>query len=239
MVESFERIRSTRPIRKGKNKVSPMKFKAILFDLDGTLIDSLTDIANACNNALRTVGRPQHPISAYRYMVGQGLERLMIDALGKDHLHLIPECSRLHMEFYQRDLQKHTVAYPHIPEMLDALTQKGATLAILSNKPHPAMEALVAQQLGKWKFARVYGHREGWPVKPDPQSAIEITQELGIPKDQWLYVGDTRVDMLTGAGAGMFPVGVLWGFRDEPELRDSGAKAIIKHPKELLPLLDG
>jgi phosphoglycolate phosphatase len=214
-----------------------MKFKAVLFDLDGTLIDSLTDIANACNNALQSVGRPAHPVNAYRYMVGQGLEKLMVDALGPDHQHLIPQCSIKHMEFYQKDLQKHTIPYPGIEKMLDALTARNVTLAILSNKPHAAMDEIVSKQLGNWKFARVYGHREGWQVKPDPGAAVEITRELDIPASQWLYVGDTRVDMLTGAGAGMLPVGVLWGFRDEPELRASGAKAIIKEPMELLGLL--
>jgi phosphoglycolate phosphatase len=214
-----------------------MKFKAAMFDLDGTLIDSLTDIANAANKSLEEVGRPGYPVNDYRYMVGQGLHQLMVDALGPDHQHLVEKCCELHKKHYGKDTETFTRPYPRIPEMLDGLTARGVTLTILSNKPQFAAEKLIKSQLGRWNFARGYGHRDGHPVKPDPASALEIIRELGIPREEWLYVGDTRVDMLTGVSAGMYTVGVLWGFRDEPELREAGAHAIISDPMQLLELL--
>lgn len=212
--------------------------RAVMFDLDGTLADTLRDIADAANWALATLGRPPRPLADYRYLAGQGVDHLIAEALGPSHHHLHADARRLYLDRYDAHKYDHTGPFPGMPELLDALTDQGVVLAVVSNKPHDATRQVVADLFGRWPFAAVYGARPGVPLKPDPAAALAICDELRLPPSEWLYVGDTRADMLTGRAAGMTTVGVLWGFRDEPELRDSGAHAIIRRPDELLPLLD-
>jgi phosphoglycolate phosphatase len=214
-----------------------MKYQAIMFDLDGTLADTLADIAAAANHALSEMGRPIHDVRRYRYLAGQGLEPLMVEALGPEHQHLVSRGAELFKAYYLEHSLDFTRPYDGVPELLDELHARKLTLAVLSNKPHVAAVQLVKDVFGRWTFDIVQGHQPPAALKPDPASAIAVAQKLDIAPEQWLYVGDTRVDMLTGSGAGFFPVGVLWGFRDESELRESGARAIIKHPMELLKLL--
>jgi len=217
--------------------LSAMPHRAVIFDLDGTLADTLVDIAGAANHALAELGVPTHPVPRFRYLAGQGLEWLMTEALGPARRDLVPRGMELFRAYYALHSEDHTAPYAGVPELLDELTRRRVPLAVLSNKPHPATQAVVAKLFARWRFDAVIGHREGHPLKPDPASAIEIANSLNIPPAEWLYIGDTRVDMLTATGAGMFPVGVLWGFREEPELRESGAKAIIRHPSEIPGLL--
>lgn len=215
-----------------------MSYHAVLFDLDGTLADTLQDIANAANHALEQLGRVRIDVERFRYLAGQGLEHLMRHALSPNDQSLVPRGMELFREYYALHSEDHTAPYNGIPGLLNELTRREVTLAILSNKPHEATQAVVSRIFGKWKFAAVVGARPHVPLKPDPAAAIEIATELAIPPGDWLYVGDTMVDMKTAVGAGMFPVGVLWGFREETELRANGAKAIIAQPEELLKLLD-
>lgn len=212
--------------------------RAVMFDLDGTLADTLEAIADAANHALRQFGRPTHPADAYRYLAGQGLTWLMEHALGPEHLHLVEPAMELHREHYRQHADRTTRAYDGVPAMAAALVARGLTLAVLSNKPHEAVQPCVHHILPDVPFAAMQGVQLNGPLKPDPAGALAIAERLGIEPRDWLYVGDTRVDMLTGSAAGMFTVGVTWGFRDEAELRDSGAQAIIHHPAELLALID-
>lgn len=213
-----------------------MPYRAALFDLDGTLLDTLTDLANAANHALAAVGRPPHPRDDYRTLVGQGIRQLFLDALGPDHGHLVDDAITAQMTYYEDHRFDTTRPYPGVEAMLTALTQRGVVLGILSNKPDDATRAVVQRYFPGHPWAYLRGHRTGTAPKPDPHGAIDASQALGIPADRWLYVGDTAVDMQTSNAAGMYTVGVAWGFRSVEELRDNGADAIVHEPAELLSL---
>jgi phosphoglycolate phosphatase len=213
------------------------RFDAVLFDLDGTLADTLQDIANAANFALGRLGHAPIETPRFRYLAGQGLKNLMIAALGPAHQHQVEEAMGYFRGFYADHFIDNTRPFAGMADVLDELVRRGLPMAVLSNKPHPATMLVMEKVFGRWRFASVVGHKPEAPLKPDPTSAFAIAARLNVPAERWLYVGDTRVDMETAVNAGMFPVGVLWGFRDEPELRASGAKVIITEPRELLDLL--
>ena len=210
-----------------------------MFDLDGTLADTLEDIAIAANHALAKLGHQPIETPRYRYLAGQGLHSLMIAALGPDHADQVDEGMNLFRAWYADHFIDHTRPFDGMSEVLDEIVRRKLPMAVLSNKPHPATLLVMEKVFLRWPFAAIIGHRAEKPLKPDPASAIEIATTLNIPPARWMYVGDTRVDMETAVNAGMYPVAVLWGFRDEAELRESGAKAIVKHPGELLALLEG
>jgi phosphoglycolate phosphatase len=212
-------------------------YDAVMFDLDGTLADTLSAIAHAGNHALACFGREPIDRVAYRYLAGQGLAWLITEAFGTDDDATVRQGMKDFRDYYDRHANAQTQPYDGIMPLLGALRAADIRMAVLSNKPHDATQTCVAAVLGGEWFERVVGHRPGFDLKPDPASALEIAAEMGIAPDRWLYVGDTRVDMLTARAAGMCAVGVLWGFRDEPELRDSGADHILEHPAQLLDLL--
>ena len=205
-----------------------------MFDLDGTLADTLADIAAAANHALGQLGHEPIELPRYRYLAGQGLERLITDSLGPEHAGQIDEGMKLFRAFYAEHGMDQTKPYDGVPELLDELVRRKVPLSVLSNKPHPATQTVMEKVFGRWTFDVIFGHRPGAPLKPDPASALEIAQMLKVEPQHWLYVGDTKVDMETATAAGMFAVGVTWGFRDEPELVASGARVIIHEPLELL-----
>jgi len=213
------------------------RFDAVLFDLDGTLADTLQDIANSANFALGKLGHPAIETARFRYLAGQGLKNLMIAALGEAHQHQVEEGIGYFRGHYAEHFIDNTKPFDGMADVLDEITRRLLPMAVLSNKPHPATLLVMEKVFSRWPFAAVAGHRPEFPLKPDPTSAIAMAAELNVPAERWMYVGDTRVDMETAVNAGMYPVGVLWGFRDEPELRDSGAKVIIREPRELLGLL--
>lgn len=216
-----------------------MNCKAVLFDLDGTLLDTLEDIADSTNNALSCLHFPQHQVEAYKYFIGDGREALAIRALPETHRDratadkLIAKMG----EEYARCWSNNTHSYEGVPELLDALAARGINLAVLSNKPHDFTELMVARLLGNWQFQIVAGASPNVPKKPSPAVAIDIAQRLGLQPGQFLYVGDSDVDMKTAVSAGMFPVGALWGFRTADELLAGGAKALIEKPADLLKYL--
>ena len=216
------------------------KFKAVIFDLDGTLLDTLKDLAQSMNRVLDRNGLPLHPEDRYRYFVGDGASTLVRRAVPEEVRKDEEALERLHKQFLQ-DYAKHwdsnTRLYPGISGMLDQLSSKDLKLAVLSNKPHEFTKLCVDRFLDKWNFDLVLGDRPGIPRKPDPASAIEIAETFGVAPKSCLYLGDTSIDMTTATRARMFPVGVLWGFRDRQELEDSGAKAIVAKPQEVLELL--
>lgn len=216
-----------------------MKFKAVVFDLDGTLLDTLDDIADSMNSVLSRHGHPIHDVDPYRYFVGDGFRNLVLRALPENMRSgpYIDDCYLEVREEYSKRWNNKTKAYPGISEMLDALSSKGLTLSVLSNKSDDFSKLMISQLLHGWTFYPVFGERSGIPKKPDPAGAIEIAQILGVKPEECLYLGDTGVDMITASSAGMFAVGVLWGFRKADELLANGANVLIKKPAEVLELL--
>ena len=212
-------------------------FRAVLFDLDGTLADTLADLANATNWALTQLGCPTHPLDSYRYKVGDGARQLCAQALPLDKQSLTDKAVRLMRRHYEAHDFDRTRLYPGIPELVSALTAQGCTMAVLSNKPDDSTKRMIAHYFSPSPFAVVRGQLPDVPLKPNPTAALQIAEELAIQPAQWLYLGDTNTDMRTALAAGMMPVGVLWGFRDREELVESGAKHIVARPEEVLTLL--
>ena len=216
-----------------------MRYKAILFDLDGTLLDTLEDLATAANRALGTLGLPAHPTDAYRVFVGDGL-RTLAERILPGEQRSAAQVDALVAAFereYSRTWNERTAPYAGVPEMLDRLTGDGYRMSVLSNKPDAFTRLCVEQLLPHWTFAPLYGQRPGVPKKPDPAAALAIAAELDLDPAEVLYLGDTATDMHTARAAGMAAVGVLWGFRSADELHAAGARHLITHPGELAPLL--
>lgn len=216
-----------------------MNYKAVLFDLDGTLLDTLQDIADSVNKALSHFGFPQHELEAYKYLVGDGREALALRAL-PEHCRNAGAVAELVARIggeYAEHWADNTYPYEGVPEMLDSLTTRGINMAILSNKPHDFTEVTVSRFLPHWRFLIVMGAVPSVPRKPDPSAALEITRRLNVQPSEFLFVGDSDVDMKTATAAGMYAVGALWGFRTADELVASGAKVLIENPTRLLELL--
>ena len=211
--------------------------RAVLFDLDGTLADSLADLANATNWALAQLGCPTHPAESYRYFVGDGARELCVRALPADKQNLVDETLRLMRERYDAHCFDMTNLYAGIPELISALVERHFSLAVLSNKPDVFTKRVIARYFNPSPFTVVRGQLPNVPLKPDPTAARQIAQELGVPPAQWLYLGDTNTDMRTARAAGLHAVGVLWGFRYRQELVESGAEHIVTRPQEVLALL--
>jgi len=218
---------------------SDMKFKAVLFDLDGTLLDTINDLADSMNSVLERHGFPTHGVDEYKYFVGDGIDLLVRRALPvscKDEF-LIAGCVAAMKEEYSSRWADSTRPYDGITELLDALNASGVSLSILSNKPHESTMIVVSRMLANWKFEMVIGAMDGVPKKPNPASAISIAERLGIAPGDFLYLGDTHTDMKTAVLAGMFPAGALWGFRTAGELVEAGARILVTHPVDLLPFI--
>lgn len=213
--------------------------RAVIFDLDGTLLDTLEDIGRAANRVLSAHGFPEHPLESYKYYVGDGAAVLFQRALpaGLGQGDVLGRCLEEFREDYGRTWNIATVPYPGIPELLDELAGRGVRMSVLSNKPHAITEACVRGYLSAWSFEVVLGHREGEPKKPDPSGALSIAAHAGLPPGEFLYLGDTGTDMETARRAGMHPVGALWGFRTAEELQAHGAEYTLRQPQELIDLL--
>lgn len=211
-------------------------FRAAIFDLDGTLVDSLADIGVAMNRALAELSLPTHPPEAYAGFVGAGVQVLAERALPADEQGRLDEAVAAFRRHYEKALVVHTHPYPGVVALLEALTHQGVPIAVLSNKYEEATQAVVRALLATIPFSDVRGHRVGVPKKPDPSAALAIAHGLDVPPADCVFVGDTGIDMATARAAGMIPVGVRWGFRDDDELRRHGARALIDAPAELLTL---
>jgi phosphoglycolate phosphatase len=217
-----------------------MKFLAAIFDLDGTLLDTLADIADAMNAALDKMGFPGQETNSYKYLTGDGVRALAERSLpesARDEATVATCIRELRIEYAGR-WGKKTRPYPGIPEFLSAIAQRKVRMNILSNKLDEFTKRAAEDFLSGFEFDFVIGARPDLPQKPDPSGALLIAGHLGIEPARFLFLGDTGVDMLTAARAGMFPVGALWGFRDEKELRENGAEAVIRSPGELLEFFD-
>ncbi len=217
-----------------------MEYKAVIFDMDGTLLDTLADLADAMNRTLADRGFPTHPVASFRYFVGNGAAMIVTRTLPPEKRNdnkLISECLKVFLEEYHRNWNRKTRIYDGVPELLDVLTEKGIPMAVFTNKPQEFAELCIQEFLSRWRFEAVFGQREGHPIKPDPTVPREIAGSLGISPQECLYLGDSGTDMKTAVNARMLPVGALWGFRPENELRESGAVQIISRPMELPNLL--
>jgi phosphoglycolate phosphatase len=210
-----------------------------MFDLDGTLLDTVDDLASAANTVLDDFGYPTHPTEAYCRFLGDGVYVLFERALpegeatGETIERIVPAMKKVYAERWQEN----TRLYPGIAGLLDELADRGLALTICSNKPDAFARRMVDALLGDWQWQAVLGQREGVPIKPDPAGPMEIVTDLGIKPSQVLYVGDTNTDMLTAQNCGFYGVGCEWGWRDRLELEEAGADAVIAAPAELLHLL--
>ena len=216
-----------------------MNYKAVIFDLDGTLLNSLEDIADSANKVLENHDLPTHKPDDYRMFVGSGISELMTRALPEEkrNTESIDDYVKEYRQEYTRNWNKKTKPYMGIAEMLDKLVSRHIKIAVLSNKLHAFTKQCVDELLPNWKFDIVVGFQNEIPPKPDPTGALQIAEQLNLSPSQILYVGDSDIDMKTGVAAGMHTVGVLWGFRTKDELQKNGAKTLIEKPKEILNLL--
>jgi phosphoglycolate phosphatase len=208
--------------------------KAVIFDLDGTLVNSIYDLAASGNYALEKVGLAPFDIERYNYFVGNGIP-LLIERMTNAHNRpdLYDEVYKHFEEYYAQHYADKTKAYDGIKDLLATLKQKGIKLGVVSNKAHKFTLVVVEKVFGKDYFNKVFGNRDGVPTKPHPDAVLEILDIFNVDKKDCLYVGDTGVDMQTGKNAGLKTIGVTWGFRPKQELIDNDACVIVDHPKEI------
>lgn len=216
-----------------------MRHRAVIFDFDGTLMDTVGDLADCMNAVLGEFGFPRHPVEPYNYFVGRGMVNLARAAAPEN----TPEETLVRMaarmgEIYGENWAHKTRVYPGIMDMLSALKARGLRLAILSNKPDAFTKDMTRHFFPEGIFDFVMGATKGIPIKPDPAGAFLAAEKLGFAPAEIAYLGDTDTDMQTGRAAGMFTVGVTWGFRPLAELVESGAEATIDAPAELADVLE-
>lgn len=214
--------------------------KALIFDLDGTLLDSLPDIAAATNAVLADNQLPTHPLQDYNYFVGNGRRELIYKAV-PEHIRSDAErFSQLLAEYdarYLNQWQKSTKPFPGIPAMLTMLQSLKLKLGILSNKPDTFTQTMVQELLSDWQFDAVSGAIESIPHKPDPTSANKMLQDLKTTASETFFIGDTSIDIQTALRCNITPIGVLWGFRTRSELESAGAAHIVNTPGEIVDLV--
>lgn len=214
--------------------------KLCIFDLDGTLLDTVKTIAYYGNYALEKNGLPTAPIKEYNYFAGYGIKNLIINMLKYSNSYNEDNFNKVFNDYstkYDNDVVGITTIFDGLKEVLDKLKNRGIILTVISNKPDFATKKVIESLYGKDYFSFVSGQKEGIPLKPNPTSVLTLINDLGISKDDCVYIGDTMVDMQTGTNAGIKSIGVTWGFRDEKELTDNGATFIVNTPKELFDLI--
>ncbi|MDE5913552.1 MAG: HAD family hydrolase [Muribaculaceae bacterium] len=211
----------------------------VIFDLDGTLLNTIEDLAHAANHALRTCGYPTHDLSSYPFYVGNGVGRLLERVLPHDARtpENVTRMRQIFQQYYDRHLCDHTAPYPGITELLDQLHGQGIRLAVASNKYQEATSRLVAHYFRHTPFCAIHGMRPEIPAKPDPTIVFNILASNPTPKEDVLYVGDSGVDMETARRACVESAGVSWGFRPVSELRQFYAEHIVSKPEELLSII--
>ena len=217
-----------------------MSIRGVVFDLDGTLLNSLADIANAANAVLGEIDQPTHGVASYRRFVGGGVRVLFRRALsdGESSDALLDHCVELFKPQYEQTWHVESRLYDGIRQLLDELVDRGYLLGVLSNKPHEFTAKCVDHFLSDYPFDFVLGQQANVPPKPDPTGIRQIARQMNVSTEELAYIGDSDVDMQTGRTVGALTVGVAWGFRDVIELVRAGADAIIERPQDLMPHLD-
>lgn len=218
----------------------PKKYRGAIFDLDGTLLNTIDDLADSVNESLAALGHPTHTVAAIQQMVGNGFRNLLTRALPEDHRSdaEIDGAVRLFDEAYSRNYLKKTAPYEGILALVAVLDARGIGLGVNSNKRDDYTKDLIAKWFPHVSFAGVYGEREteGIPKKPHPAAALAIARDMGLTPEEVLFVGDSRPDIRTGHNAGMDCAGVTWGFRTPEDLEENGADYLIDTAEELLTL---
>ena len=219
--------------KKSKKGSNLLKFKGVIFDLDGTLANTLSDLANAVNYGLSKLGVEIPKLDEYKIFVGDGTDKMIERALKQN---ATPEniafVKKYYLEHYGKHFVDTTYAYSGMPELIQKLKEKGVTVAVVTNKIDSMAETVVQKLYGK-SFDLIYGQRDGVPAKPDPTLTLMALKELNLNPNECAFVGDSSNDVLTGVNAGLYPVGVLWGFRTKEELLSNGAKALANTAEEL------
>lgn len=211
--------------------------KTVIFDLDGTLLDSIEDIASSMNKVLESLQLPTHKIEDYKHFVGGGVDILVENALNNQSKEIKDEVIKRFKIEYDGKLHSKTLPYDGIYELLDELKKLDINLAVLSNKPHEFTVSYVNHFFKNYNFKEIHGQKKDVPKKPDPKAALYIVKCLDSSCENTYFIGDTKIDMQTAKSANMTAIGVLWGFRDEKELRDFGADFIVSNPLEILKII--
>jgi phosphoglycolate phosphatase len=210
--------------------------KLVIFDLDGTLLNTIGDLADAVDYVMRSRNLPEHTNQEYRQMVGGGIKRLVERALPQElakNEAYVEECVTQFRRYYVDNIDRHTIPYEGIPELLHKLQNRGVMLAVASNKFQHGTDRLVAKFFGDIEFITIEGNREGAPLKPNPEIVHNILSKAGVERKDAVMVGDSGIDIRTAAAAGIDSVGVSWGFRFAEELYDAGATTVASSIEEL------
>lgn len=214
------------------------QYKGIIFDLDGTLIDSVGDICAFSNKALAQYGYPTHTIDKYIEWIGDGARKLMLRALPSDISdERFEKLFADYLKIYELDVHEMSVLYKGIPELLDAITASGITMTMLTNKPHDVMLKTLDSYFTKWDFKIALGQRDNMPQKPDPAEALNIAKQLGLKPEEMVFIGDSAVDIKTGKAAGMDTICVTAGYESRENIMAANATHVIDTHLEILPLL--
>lgn len=215
-----------------------MKIKAVFFDMDGTLVNSMNDLAASTNYAMAKFGYPEKPIKNYAYYAGNGIYVMIERALepNKVDAETLKQIRDVFFDYYKDHCTVHTAVYKGVPELIAALKEKGIKVGCITNKVEPIAKNIINHFFGGMDV--VYGQIDGVPNKPDPLLTLKALDELGLDPKECLFVGDTSVDIETALNSGAVSLGVLWGFRTEDELRGAGADYIVSDAKEILEIID-
>lgn len=213
-----------------------MKYDIVIFDLDGTLLNTIGDLAASVDYVMRSRNLPEHTDAEYRQMVGGGIKRLVERALPAElaaNGEYVEECVTQFRRYYVDNIDRHTVPYDGMHDLLHRLRKEGVQVAVASNKFQHGTDRLVSKFFGDVDFVAVEGNREGAPLKPDPQIVNNILHKAGVEHSKAIMVGDSGIDIRTAAAAGIDSVGVAWGFRFAEELYEAGATRVVTTAEEL------
>ncbi len=213
-----------------------MKYDIVIFDLDGTLLNTIGDLAASVDYVMRSRNLPEHTDAEYRQMVGGGIKRLVERALPAElaaNGEYVEECVTQFRRYYVDNIDRHTVPYDGMYDLLHRLRKEGVQVAVASNKFQHGTDRLVSKFFGDVDFVAVEGNREGAPLKPDPQIVNNILHKAGVEHSKAIMVGDSGIDIRTAAAAGIDSVGVAWGFRFAEELYEAGATRVVTTAEEL------